>query len=95
MSKTITKKICEVCNKPIDKYPKKLTFLSICEKCLRAQIRYNIFYRDCKKDSVGKYCLDCPSEIYNNCKLIKTSFLPEHKKKKKEELKKRNFILRV
>ncbi|MBP7652832.1 hypothetical protein KA977_05375 [Candidatus Dependentiae bacterium] len=69
--------ICEICGKGLDSPSKKYSMLNVCQTCLRSQVRYDINYSDCRKETTGRYCIDCPSNIYKNCSVIKKTLNPE------------------
>jgi hypothetical protein len=69
LHKTKNKK-CKLCGLEFDPEKTKFSFLSICQNCLRAQVRYNIDYINCNRTVSGRYCLDCPTKIYEKCPVI-------------------------
>jgi len=64
------KNYCEVCGKEIFDNT-RMNMLGICRECIRIQVRYNIDYNNCKQEKTGRFCLDCPINIYKNCLAIK------------------------
>jgi len=67
---------CEICGKEIEA-SENMPMLQTCQSCLRSQVRYNIEYSKCHKETMGRYCLDCPTKIYINCNIIKKTLNPE------------------
>jgi len=54
----------------MDRKTGKMQMLTVCQTCLRNQVRYNIDYLNCSKNKTGRYCLDCPSRVYKKCPLM-------------------------
>lgn len=68
---------CELCGKELDSNPKNFSMINICQNCIRNQVRHNINYSECKKEFTGKYCIDCPTNIYKKCPVIKKTLNPD------------------
>ena len=68
---------CELCGKKLDFNQKKFSMINICQSCIRNQVRHNINYSECKKEFTGKYCIDCPTNIYKNCPVMKKTLNPD------------------
>ncbi len=41
------------------------------------QVRYNIDYLKCSKETTGRYCLDCPTPVFKKCIVAKRKLNPE------------------